>query len=154
MSLRAGCFPCYHLQYGHAGYVSLCTSTSLTWRVNLFRCQQHWGAVIIALHRNQCGLACRVYPFQLPAVWTCRVFLFPPAVWMCRVYPFPQPAIWICRVCFAFHYLQYVCAECISLHHKSWMGVISTISSVDVQCCIPFYLRTVCLGWNSRLSSI
>jgi hypothetical protein len=41
-----------------------------------------------------------------------------------------------------------------SLCTTSWMCVISTVSSVNVQGCIPFYLRTVCLSWNGRLSSI
>ncbi len=55
MSGHAGCFPCYHLHSGYAGYVSLCTTTLWCAGCISIRSQQHGRAVIIALHRNQCG---------------------------------------------------------------------------------------------------
>ncbi len=76
--------------------------------------QRHIARNTIISHRQNCILevqwvslsplttkavwTCRVYPYPPPAVMTCRVYPFPSPVWTCRVYPFPPPAVWTCRV--------------------------------------------------------
>jgi hypothetical protein len=48
-------------------------------------------------------------------IWTCRVYPFPPPVWMCGLCLILPPEVWIAG-CIRFHCQQYGCAWCIPVH--------------------------------------